>query len=145
MEGKPVTITVQEARVVSQPVAVAANTLYEFARQLENLPLWASGLATGIEQCDGQWFTDSPMGRVQVAMAPHNPFGVLDHDVTLPDGTTVHNAFRVTPCGEGASLLSFVVLRLEGVGQANFEADVAHVRKDLAALKQLLEARQASG
>lgn len=133
---------VQEALVVSQPVAVAAKTVYDFAHHMENLPLWASGLATGIEQCDGQWFTDSPMGKVQVAMAPANPFGVLDHDVTLPDGTTVHNAFRVTPCGEEASLLSFVVLRLAGVGQADFDADVAHVHKDLAALQQLME-RQA--
>ncbi len=134
--------SIQEALVVSQPVAVAAPTVYDFAHRMQNLPLWASGLASGIEQRDGQWFTDSPMGKVQVAMAPANPFGVLDHDVTLPDGTTVHNAFRVTPCGDKASLLSFVVLRLEGVGQADFDADVAHVRKDLAALQQLLE-RQA--
>ena len=134
--------SIQEALVVSQPVAVAAPTVYDFAHRMQNLPLWASGLATGIEQRDGQWFTDSPMGKVQVTMAPINPYGVLDHDVTLPDGTTVHNAFRVTPCGDKASLLSFVVLRLAGVSQADFDADVAHVRKDLATLQQLLE-RQA--
>ncbi|WP_427999948.1 SRPBCC family protein [Acidovorax sp.] len=134
--------SIQETLVVSQPVAVAAPTVYDFAHRMQNLPLWASGLATGIEQRDGQWYTDSPMGKVQVAMAPANPYGVLDHDVTLPDGTTVHNAFRVTPCGDKASLLSFVVLRLAGVGQADFDADVAHVRKDLATLQQLLE-RQA--
>ncbi len=134
--------SIQETLVVSQPVAVAAPTVYDFAHRMQNLPLWASGLATGIEQRDGQWFTDSPMGKVQVAMAPANPYGVLDHDVTLPDGTTVHNAFRVTPCGDKASLLSFVVLRLEGMSQADFDADVAHVRKDLATLQQLLE-RQA--
>lgn len=142
MEGNPVATTFQEALVVSQPVAVPAQVVYDFARQMENLPQWASGLATGIEQLVGQWFTDSPMGKVRVDMAPHNPFGVLDHDVTLPDGTTVHNAFRVTPCGEHGSLLSFVVLRPQGVGQADFDADVSHVRKDLAALQQLLERRQ---
>ncbi len=131
---------VQDALVVSQPVPLPfQKAVYDFARQMENLPLWASGLATGIEQRDGQWFTDSPMGKVQVEMVPANPYGVLDHDVTLPDGTTVHNAFRVTPCGDEASLLSFVVLRLEGVSQADFDADVAHVRKDLAALQLLLE------
>lgn len=140
MEGKPVAAPVQEALVVSQPVAAPARVVYHFARQMENLPQWASGLATGIEQCDGQWFTDSPMGKVRVDMAPRNPFGVLDHDVTLPDGTTVHNAFRVTPCGDDASLLTFVVLRFEGVDQADFDADVAHVRKDLSALRHLLEA-----
>lgn len=135
--------SVQEALVVSQPVAVSAKAVYDFAHRMENLPLWASGLATGIEQRGSQWFTDSPMGKVQVAMAPDNPFGVLDHDVTLPDGSTVHNAFRVTPCGDKGSLLSFVVLRLAGVSQADFDADVAHVRKDLAALQQLLERQKA--
>lgn len=137
--------SIPEAIVVSQPVAVAAKTVYGFAHRMENLPLWASGLAAGIEHRNGQWFTDSPMGKVQVAMAPDNPHGVLDHDVTLPDGTTVHNAFRVTPCGEQGSLLSFVVLRLAGVSQTDFDADVAHVRKDLAALQQLMEKRQAAG
>ncbi len=107
---------------------------------MENLPLWASGLAKGIEQQDGHWFADSPMGPVRVAMRPANPFGVLDHDVTLPDGVSVHSAFRVTPGGEG-SVLTFVVLRLPGVTQEDFDADVAHVLRDLAALKRLLEQR----
>lgn len=129
--------------VVAQTVAVPAPTVYDFARRMENLPRWASGLASGIAQRGGQWFAQSPMGEVQVAMAPANPFGVLDHEVTLPDGSRVHNAFRVTPHGEGASVLSFVVLRLAGVDQARFDADVAHVRKDLAALQRLLEAAAA--
>lgn len=134
--------TSPEALVVAQPVDVPADVVYAFARQMENLPLWASGLAKGIEQRGGAWFADSPMGEVQVAMAPANPFGVLDHDVTLPDGSRVHNAFRVTPCGDG-SLLSFVVLRSAGTSQKNFDADVAHVRADLLALKQLLERQRA--
>jgi hypothetical protein len=134
---------VQDALAVSQPVSVPAGRVYDFARRMENLPQWASGLATGIEQRDGRWFTESPMGRVQVEMAPANPYGVLDHDVTLPDGTTVHNALRVTPCGDHTSLLTFVVLRLQGVAEDAFAADVAHVRSDLAALKKLLE-QQAS-
>jgi len=127
-----------EAMVVSQTVDVAADVVYVFTRQMKNLPLWASGLARGIEQRDGEWFADSPMGQVKVAMAPANSFGVLDHDVTLPDGVSVHNAFRVTPCGDG-SVLTFVVLRSAGVSQESFDADVAHVRQDLLALKQLLE------
>lgn len=130
--------TLQDALVVNQAVAVDAREVYDFARRMENLPLWASGLASGITQEDGTWFAESPMGRVQVAMAAANDFGVLDHDVTLPDGTEVHNAMRVTPCG-GGSLLSFVALRPEGASDEDFSADVAHVRQDLAALKDLLE------
>jgi hypothetical protein len=129
-----------EAKVVSQAVDASAAEVYAFASRMENLPQWASGLATGIEQRDGDWYTSSPMGEVKVVMAPRNPYGVLDHDVTLPDGTVVHNAFRVTPCGD-ASLLTFVVLRLPDVDQASFDADVAHVRKDLLALKALMETR----
>jgi hypothetical protein len=127
-----------EARVVSQSVDVPADEVYRFASQMENLPQWASGLAAGIEHEGGAWFAKSPMGRVKIEMAAPNKSGVLDHDVTLPDGTRVHNALRVTPCGPG-SLLTFVVLRLPGVAQDAFEADVAHVQRDLLALKTLLE------
>lgn len=133
-------MSIFETQLVSQPVDAPAHEVYAFAARMENLPRWASGLAAGIEQRDGDWYTSSPMGEVKVDMAPANPFGVLDHDVTLPDGTTVHNAFRVTPCGDG-SLLVFVVLRLPGVGQASFDSDVAHVRKDLSALKAIMESR----
>ena len=70
-------------------------------------------------------------------MAARNSFGVLDHQVTLPDGSSVHNALRVTPAGSG-SVLSFVVLRLPGTKDDVFAADVAHVRKALKALAQLM-------
>jgi len=136
----PPSTSTSTSGVVSQTVGVSAEVAYAFASRMENLPLWASGLAKGIAQRGGKWFADSPMGEVEVAMAPANPFGVLDHDVTLPNGIRVHNAFRVTPCGEGC-LFSFVVPRLAGVSQESFEADIAHVRGDLAALKELLEQR----
>jgi len=128
-----------EARIVSEAIDVPPDVVYEFARTMKNLPRWASGLAAGVGQEGGEWFTDSPMGRVKVSMAPRNDFRVLDHDVTLPDGRTVHNAFRVTSAGEG-SLVAFVVLRLPGTTPEAFATDVAHVAKDLRALKTLLEA-----
>lgn len=71
-------------------------------------------------------------------MARKNAYGVLDHEVTLPDGTVVHNAFRMSPCGDGC-LMTFIVLRLPGVDVDAFSADVAYVRRDLRALKKLLE------
>ena len=129
-----------ESRVVSETVSAPAETVYAFARKMENLPRWASGLASGIEKRDGEWFTDSPMGKVKVVMAAENPYGVLDHDVTLPNGVTVHNALRVTPAGDGC-VLTFILLRMPGTTQAVFEADVAHVRRDLQALRRVLESR----
>lgn len=129
-----------ESVVVSQPVDATRDRVYEFARQPENLPKWASGLASGIEREGDAWFTESPMGRVKLEMAARNPFGVLDHDVTLPDGTTVHNALRVTPAGDGC-VLSFVVLRLPGATDEAFAGDADHVARDLRALAALMEKR----
>lgn len=93
---------------------VPPDRVYEFARQMENLPRSASGLAAGIKQENGEWFGESPMGLLKVEMAAGNDFRVSDHDVTLPDGTTMHNAFRVKPAVD-RSLLAFVVLPLPGV------------------------------
>lgn len=126
------------SRIVSQACDVAADTVYEFAHRVENLPRWAAGLASSLRQQDGAWFTDTPEGPVRIAMAPRNAFRVMDHDVTLPGGLTVHNAFRVTPTGEG-SLLSFVVLRLPGMTDAEFDRDASLVAKDLQTLRSLVE------
>ena len=129
----------REVRIVSETVDAPADQVYEFARQRGNLHRWASGLASvAIEQEGDHWAADSPMGRIRIRMAPRNDFGVLDHDVTTPDGTTTHNAFRVTPVDDG-SVLTFAVLRMAGASDEAFEQDAAHVLKDLRALKGLME------
>ncbi|MDR7335802.1 SRPBCC family protein [Roseateles asaccharophilus] len=129
----------RDIKVVSETVVAPAQTVYEFARQRENLHRWASGLASAhIEQAGDHWVADSPMGRIQIRMAPRNDYGVLDHDVTTPDGTTTHNAFRVTPVDEGCAL-TFVVLRAAGADDEAFERDAAQVLTDLRALKALVE------
>jgi uncharacterized membrane protein len=133
-----------QAQTVSVSTTVAAAVVYAFARQMDRLPEWASGLAAGIEERDGRWIAQSPMGEVQIAMAAHNAFGVLDHDVTMSDGTCVHNAFRVTPAGSG-SVVTFVVLRAPGVSDETFAADVAHVQDDLRTLCRLLEDAPSAG
>ncbi len=127
-----------EARVVTALVAVPVQTVYEFARQVEHMPRWASGLASGVQRRGEKWFATSPMGEVEVAMTAANPFGVLDHEVTLPDGTSVLNAFRATPVGS-ETMLTFVVVRAPGTTWEAFDADVAHVQRDLEALTRLLE------
>jgi hypothetical protein len=91
-----------------------------------------------VERIDGQWVADSPMGRVVVAFAPPNDFGVLDHDVTLPDGETVRNPMRVIPNGDGCDVV-FTVHRRPGVSETEFAADVEAVTADLDALRALME------
>ena len=68
-----------------------------------------------------------------------NPFGVLDHVVTLPDGQTFNNPMRVVPNGAG-SLVTFTLFRQEGMSDANFARDAEMVESDLQALKRVVEA-----
>jgi len=128
----------QDVRIVTVSIAVPWQVVYEFARQPSLLPQWASGLAAGVVEEGGRWFGESPMGRVQIEMAPDNPYGVLDHDVTLPDGTVFGNPMRAVANGDGCEL-TFTLFRAAGADSASFEKDFAQVTSDLQVLKRLLE------
>jgi hypothetical protein len=118
----------------------SAADVYDFAADPANLPLWAAGLArTIMEQVDGQWVADSPMGPVTVKFVDHNAFGVLDHVVTLPSGDRVYNPLRVIPFGD-ASEVVFTLRRQPGMTDEQFLVDADAVRADLASLKRILEA-----
>jgi uncharacterized protein YndB with AHSA1/START domain len=114
--------------------------VYAYVSQPANLPTWAAGLGSSIELEAGRWIADSPLGRVEVVMAEPNPYGVLDHWVTLPTGQSFYNPMRVIADGEGCELV-FTVRRQPGTGDADFERDVAAVTADLATVKELLETR----
>jgi hypothetical protein len=88
---------------------------------------------------DGQWVLDSPGGRIVVAFAPRNKFGVVDHYVTTPSGETVYVPMRVIADGAGSELV-FTVRREPEMSDADFERDAAAVAADLATLKRLVEA-----
>src|SRR5438128_307077 len=62
------------ARIVSHPVAADADTVYDFAHRIENLPQWAAGLTTQLVLDGGQWFSETPQGRIRIEMAPHNAY-----------------------------------------------------------------------
>jgi len=115
----------------------AAEDVYAFVADPSHLPLWAAGLSAGVERRGDRWFADSPMGEVEVRFAPENPYGVLDHDVVLPDGTTVTNPLRVLPLGDRCEVV-FTLRRADGVDDDAFEADAAAVRADLSRLAELL-------
>jgi hypothetical protein len=113
--------------------------VYDFAADPANLPQWAAGLAgAAVERIEGRWFTDSPMGRVGIEFAPDNDYGVLDHDVTLPDGETVTNPVRVFPNGKGCDVV-FTVRRRPGMSAADLEGDAGRVAADLQTLRRLME------
>ena len=83
----------------------------------------------------------SPLGKVKIRFADQNASGVLDHDVTLPSGVTVHNPMRVIPNDRGSEVV-FTLFRRPGVSEAKFAEDARWVARDLRALKALLEGRR---
>ena len=112
--------------------------VYGYASNPANAPEWAAGLAGSIEQIDGQWVADSPMGRIVIAFAPSNEYGVMDHEVTMPSGQIVHNPMRVLSDGNGSEVV-FTLRRRPEMTDENFAADADAVQADLQTLKRLLE------
>ncbi|HZO04312.1 MAG TPA: SRPBCC family protein [Burkholderiales bacterium] len=96
--------------------------VYNFVSDPKNLSKWASGLS----------------GAVKVRFVERNKYGVLDHYVSVDSGPEVYMPMRVFPNGEGSELL-ITVFRQPGVTEEKFVDDTKWVRRDLEALKQLLE------
>lgn len=128
------------SRHLSVVIGASRDTVVGYARDPAHLPLWAAGLAQGeIEEETGdELVVDSPMGRVRVAFAPRNDYGVLDHDVTLPSGVVTNNPMRVLVHPDGAEVVFTV--RQGDASDADFAHDAGLIAQDLARLKALLEA-----
>lgn len=130
---------VMEARIIHIGIERDWRDVYAFAAKPENMPLWASGLAAGLEPDGDEWVAHGALGNVRVRFTPRNDLGVLDHLVTLEAGVQVHNAMRVVPNGSGAEVM-FTLLRQPGMSKEQFDSDAEWVQKDLNALKAQLEA-----
>jgi hypothetical protein len=124
---------------VAERIDRPADDVYAFVRDPANLPAWASGLGSAVELADGEWFVETPGGRVRVAFAPPNEYGVADHDVTWPDGRTDTNPMRVIRDGDGCEVV-FTVRRFPGVTDEEFARDAGLVAADLATLRRIMEA-----
>jgi hypothetical protein len=126
------------ARIIHRSIDRNWRDVYTFAEAPKNMPLWASGLATGLERSGNDWIAEGVLGTVKVSFVPHNEFGVIDHTVTIESGLRAYNALRIVPNQDGCEVM-FTLLRLPGMTDEQFEADAAHVARDLDALKSLME------
>jgi hypothetical protein len=132
-------MTTMPARIIHRTIRRDWRTVYAFAAKPENMPLWASGLASGLTRAGEEWIADGgPIGNVRVRFAPPNDFGVVDHTVTLQNGLVVQNTLRIVPNGDGCEVM-FTLLRQPDMDDAAFESDAAHVTRDLEALGKLME------
>ena len=88
-----------ESRYISIRIHRPAEEVYAFAKDPESFPKWAAGLASGLTRDGERWVAHGPGGDVRVRFSPDNPYGVLDHWVTLADGTELYMPLRVVANG----------------------------------------------
>ena len=110
------------AHTLNVAISCPPDKVYEFVRDVHNLPRWAAGLS----------------GEVQVRFADKNHLGVLDHHVTLPSGTEVYVPMRVLACGSGSTVI-LTLFHTPDMSDARYAEDMRMVQQDLATLKALLE------
>ena len=127
-----------ESKHLSERIDRPADEVYEYASNPANVPEWAPGLGSSVENVDGKWFVETATGRAGLAFVPRNDYGVLDHEVTMPSGETIYNPMRVIPDGTCCEVV-FTLRRLPGMSDEDFARDAGLVAADLTRLKQVLE------
>ena len=128
-----------ESKQISASIDRPAADVYRYAADPANIPMWAPGLGSSVENVDGRWFVETPAGRAGFAFLERDEFGVLDHEVTLPSGDVIYNPMRVVPDGDGCEVV-FTLRRLPDMSDADFERDAGLVQADLNRLKRVMEA-----
>lgn len=132
-------MTVYQARTITVTVGRDWREVYDFASIPQNFPRWAAGLGRRFEETGDEWTAEDPDGRkIRIRFSTPNSYGVLDHTVFAEDGRETRNAMRVVPNGAGAEIM-FTLLKMPGMTDEDFAADAAAVKRDLNALKALLE------
>jgi len=53
-----------KSKHVSVSIARSADEVYEFASDPATWPQWAAGLSGSMENVNGEWIAESPMGTV---------------------------------------------------------------------------------
>lgn len=124
------------SRTLAITIDRSPEDVYAFVSNPVNLPRWS--FVESVTREGDSWVATSKDGSFGLRFASDNPFGVLDHFVTLAPTVELHVPMRVVPNGHGSEVL-FTVLQTEGTGDEAFERDVQTVQRDLERLKRVLE------
>jgi len=115
------------------------ESVCQFASNPINFPQWLAFVKTVSQQSVYAWAAETDLGEIQIQITPQNELGVIDHTVTLPDGSQVNNALRVIQNNNGSEVI-FSLFKMPEKNDDEFEKDAASVTADLETLKQILEA-----
>ena len=126
-------------RHLSVSIACAPARAYAFLCVPEHFCHWASGLAQGLREVDGEWLASTPSGELRVRFSTPNELGVLDHWVYLQPDAPLYIPLRLLANGTGCELVLSLYRQAE-MSEAQFAADAEWVLRDLQTAKRLLEA-----
>jgi len=129
-----------DSRMISVPINREPQAVYDFASNPANPSLRASGIGNSIAQVNGEWVVETKQGHVTIRFVERNSLGVLDHYVTPASGVDIYVPMRVIPNGGGSELM-FTLFRLPEMTDEIFNEDAETVRRDLSALKKLIEVK----
>lgn len=137
-------MTTLESRTITVHIDRDWRAVHAFASRPENFALWASGLGAGLRQENGVWIADGPEGPIAIRFSEPNAFGVLDHVVTPPEGGEIPVPLRVVANGTGSEVM-LTLFRQPGMTDEVFARDAEWVRRDLDALKSVMETSSGTG
>lgn len=126
------------SRTISISIECKPDKVYEYVRNLEHFPEWATSFCLSIRNTGGGWVIETPDGPMNIRFVEHNDFGVLDHTVTLVSGQQVFNPMRVFPNGSGSEVV-FTLFQMPDMSDEKFAKDAGMVEQDLQTLKAVLE------
>jgi hypothetical protein len=132
-------MSLQRAENISVSIARPLGEVYEFLAAPENFPKWASGLGHSFRAVNGgEWLAETPLGPMKVRFSAKNAYGVLDHYVIPEAGDAIYSPMRVVANDDGSEVV-FTLFQRPGMSDEAFAQDAAWVKRDLLALKKLLE------
>jgi catechol 2,3-dioxygenase-like lactoylglutathione lyase family enzyme len=128
------------SRTLTISIDAPAEKVYAFASQPANFPKWVTSFVrSATKTADGGWVLDTADGKVSIAFAPANPYGVLDHVVRPERGGEVRIPMRVIPNGPNRCEVLFTLFQLPDMSREKFAGDAEMVQRDLATLKRIAE------
>jgi len=127
-----------ETIYIGTTIAKSKDSVYHYVSNPENFPEWLAFVESISRKSGRTWTAQTSLGEITIDFLSENPLGVVDHTVTLADGSQVYNPLRVIENGDGSEVV-FTLFRLPGRTKEEFEQDAGMVRKDLATLKAVLE------
>lgn len=131
-------MTTSKSTTLSISINRESDEVYAFVSNPANMPQWAAAFCKSIQRSDKGWIIDTPDGEVSLRFADLNAFGILDHYVRLSPEIEIYVPMRVLRNGTGSEVI-FTLFRLPDMSDADYERDIAMVKKDLSMLKTVME------